>query len=259
MSYMKSVPTGASGNTRLLKSYGGGSKGPRQAYASGGAVKGLNADGPALSEGMSASGSPAKPNLARAGRKLSKKGGKKDDKDDGGKKGTTVNVVIASGGKGPDGPPPGPPMGGPPMPPPGPGGPPPMMRASGGSVTNKEYAADKRKEAETHRTMQGLNSLQALTNTAVGAISKGKVKGLNLVGGGLGGVNTAERYRLGREASDEADRAERGLAEDGKEDRRASGGKVCRSVGGPASPPRGFKAGAGGGLGRLAKIKKYGK
>jgi hypothetical protein len=32
-----------------------------------------------------------------------------------------------------------------------------------------------------------------------------------------------------------------------------------RSVGGPASPPRGFDAGAGGGLGRLEKMKKYGK
>lgn len=170
MSYIKSVPTGASGNTRLLKSYGGGSKGPRQAYASGGAVKGMNSDGPALDEGLAASGEPAKPNLARAGRKMSKKGGKKDDKDDGGKKGTTFDVVIASGGKGPDGPP-GPPMGGPPMPPPGAGGPPmmpPPMRASGGRV-------------------------------------------------------------------------------------------ACRSVGGPASPPKGFDAGAGGARGRLEKRDKYGK
>ena len=204
MSYIKSVPTGASGNTRLLKSYGGGSKGPRQAYASGGAVKGMNSDGPALEEGMSASGSPAKPNLARAGRKMSKKGGKKDDKDEGGKKGTTVNVVIAGGGgKGPD----GPPMGGPPMPPTGAGGPPmmpPPMRASGGRV-HSDAAEDKKMVAEMIHKHE-----------------KEDHKGTKMT-----------RFR--------------------------KGGMACRSVGGPASPPRGFDAGAGGARGRLEKRDKYGK
>ena len=39
---------------------------------------------------------------------------------------------------------------------------------------------------------------------------------------------------------------------------RKSGGRVAKSVGGPAKPVKGFDAGAGGGKGRLEKIKKYG-
>lgn len=181
MTYMKSVRSGAEGNTRLQKQYGGGSTPPRQHYASGGAVKG--GGNPSLDEGLSAAGSPAKPSLARPGRKMAGKGGKKD-----GKKGTNVNVIIMGKG-GPDaGAPPMPPMadaGGPPMPPPG--GPP--MRASGGRVSKSDAA-----------------------------------------------VKIAA-----------------------KEESRKGGGKVCRSVGGPAMPPRGFDGGAGGARGRLEKIKKYGK
>lgn len=187
MSYMKDARSGAVGNTRLLGKYGGGSSGPRQAYANGGAVKARADGGPAMAEGISASGSPAKPSLARPSRKVGK--GKAKGKD--GK--THINVIVApQSGASPGGPAPGPgPMAGPPpgppppmpMPPPGagPGGPPmpPPMRAKGGVVYRK--------------------------------------KG--------GRVGTAE----------------------------------CRSVGGPASPPKGFDAGAGGGKGRMEKIKKYGK
>ena len=39
---------------------------------------------------------------------------------------------------------------------------------------------------------------------------------------------------------------------------RKSGGRVGKSVGGPAKPLTGMDAGAGGGKGRLEKIKKYG-
>lgn len=129
MSYLKQYGTSAKGNDRLLKSYGGNagsSPMARQKYASGGAVKAKEGN-PSLSEGLSAAdGAPAKPSLARPGRKMAK--GK-----DAGKKGTTVNIVIA--GKGPDAgpkpdmpmPPPGAGPGGPPMPPP-------PMRANGGAV-----------------------------------------------------------------------------------------------------------------------------
>lgn len=185
MSDYDSIRTGAAGNNRLLKSYGGGSTGPRQAYATGGMVKGSN---PSLSEGLTAAGGAAKPSLARPGRKMASKGKSKD------KKGTQVNVVIAQAPptEKPEGPMPmmppmgGPPPGPPPMPPPpmagppGPGGPMPPMRAFGGPVAKKDEA-----------------------------------------------VKIAKREE--------------------------------RSVGGPASPPRGFDAGAGGARGRLEKIKEYGK
>lgn len=138
MSYLKQYGTSAKGNDRLLKQYGGSSGSSpmaRQHYAAGGKVGG----NPSLSEGLSAAGAegaPAKPSLARPGRKMAGKGGAKK----GGK--TNVNVIIAQAPPkgdmaappkdmaGPPGPPPGPPM-----PPPGP--PPGMpMRASGGRISN---------------------------------------------------------------------------------------------------------------------------
>ena len=132
MSYLKGVRTGAEGNNTLLKSYGGGSSAPRQGYATGGSVGSLNKDGPALSEGLAASGAPAKRSLARPGRKIGKGAGKKKDAK------TNINVIVAPSAPKEAGPGPMPPMGGPPpgppMPPPGAGGPPMPMRASGGAV-----------------------------------------------------------------------------------------------------------------------------
>ena len=120
MSYMKGTPTNAVGNKRLLKSYGSGSSGPRQAYASGGAVKHRAMGGPAMDEGMApAEGMAAKPNLSRPGRKMHGKGGK-----DAGKKGTNVNVIVMPHAPGAG----GPPMGGAPGPVGAPG-PPPRSRA----------------------------------------------------------------------------------------------------------------------------------
>lgn len=131
---------GSEGNVRLLKQYGGGSSPPRQHYASGGVVA-KSGSNPALAEGIAASGSPAKPNTSKPGRKAKGKNA--------GKKGTNVNVIVMPKGDDkppmppmppvipmPEGPPPmpmppvgagpvGPPPGGPPMPP---------MRATGGRV-----------------------------------------------------------------------------------------------------------------------------
>lgn len=87
MSYKSIARSGAEGNTHLLKSYGGGSSGPRQAYATGGAVR--SSPNPALAEGLSAAGGAAKPSLARPGRKMASKAKGK------GKKETQINVIVA--------------------------------------------------------------------------------------------------------------------------------------------------------------------
>lgn len=215
MSYMKEARSGAVGNTRLLKSYGGGSTGPRQHYASGGAVKGLNKDGPAMAEGVSAAGEAAKLNLGRPGRRM---GGKLPMKKPStkGSKGTHINVIVmGKGGPGdgaaaPAGPGPG---AMPPMPPPDmsagppPGGPPmPPMRKHGGRVDKDDEKQDK-----------------AMTTRMVHEHEKHMHKGQ--------GLTKLKKH----------------------------GGRIARSVGGPAKPPRGFDAGAGGAKGRLEKIKEYGR
>lgn len=282
MSYMKDARSGAVGNTRLLGKYGGGSSGPRQAYANGGAVKARADGGPAMAEGISASGSPAKPSLARPSRKVGKGKAK-------GKEGKThINVIVApQSGASPGGPAPGPgPMAGPPpgpppmpMPPPGagPGGPPmPPMRANGGVVYRKKGGRVNR--AEGGRSTLSADSVRAAQDERDKADSQGRGRdlsgGLGLVSGtlaaatrmripnlivaGLNGALAASSQSRRNEHLEEADRISRGRVEPGKEDRK-DGGRACRSVGGPASPPKGFDAGAGGAKGRIEKIKKYGK
>ena len=154
-SYKSIAPKDSEGNRRLLSKYGGGSKGPRQPYATGGAVKraaggmvddedDMPDDGSGGMPDMSAEGDSAPPRLDRPGRKMHGKDKGKDKKG-----GTNVNVIIMPSGGAPGGPPPpggpmppmmaGPPPGpppGPPMPPPGagPGGPPMGMHKNGGRV-----------------------------------------------------------------------------------------------------------------------------
>ncbi len=207
MSYLKQYGTSAKGNDRLLKQYGGSSGSSpmaRQHYATGGAVKG---DSPSLSEGLGAAeGSPAKPSLARPGRKMAGKG------KSAGKGKTNVNVIIAqappkeAAPKG-DMPMAGPP--GPPMPPPGPppGGPPMPMRASGGRISN------------------------------------------------LG------KYAHGGKVTTKGDKAEEIAEKEESGGKYACGGRIGRKEGGPAIGlhAKGKLVGSGGGLGRLAKAKKYGR
>lgn len=310
MSYMKGVRSGAEGNRSLLKQYGGNSgSGPaaRQHYASGGAVKGGN---PSLNEGLSAAadGKPAKPSLARPGRKMPGK-----SKSKGGK--TNVNVIIAQApdkgamppalGAGPGGPPP--------MPPPGPppGGPPMPMRASGGrianlgkyahggKVTTKGDEAGRIAKKETHgaepyakgghvkradggptpgeqmnaaRKRRDDASSDRTSEAIKGASHAGIAAGLAGVPGKLGKVlkwgNAAisgsgvlgAASAHGRKGAAEAEmkRLGEGKATEGEEDRKA-GGRVARKEGGPVMGLKNSQGGAGGGSGRLAKVRMYGK
>jgi len=209
MSSHKIARSGAEGNTRLLAQYGGGSKGPRQGYATGGAVN------PSLDEGLAAAGdSGMKP---MKGDKADKKSAK-----------TNINIIVNGPDKatpvpvaGPPAPmpmpppppmPPAPPMGasgmGPPMggPPMGPGGPGLPMRAKGGRV-------EKHSDAKFDK---------AMVKTAVGKHEAAKHPGIP---------------------------------------------KTKLSTGGPANPPtekgmlaeKGMQGGGGGAIGRLEKLKAYGK
>ena len=298
MSYMKGVRQGSEGNTSLLKSYGGGSTGPRQGYATGGSV-GFNKDGPALSEGLSAAGTPAKPSLARPGRKISK-GKKKEAK-------TNINVIVAPSAP-KEGPPPMPAMAGPPgpppMPPPGAGGPPmPPMRASGGRVDadckdavhkhdrqmhkgqgltklriggkvkkradggRADISKDSLKYAKEQRAVADTKEFGRNAHVGIGALGVGASL-LPRIGKGLRAVNllnaagqassAADANKERNAALNRAHRAERGLVAEGEEDRK-HGGKVSRAEGGPVMGLKNKDGGAGGGEGRLAKIKMYGK
>lgn len=206
-SHKMGARSGAVGNTRLLAQYGGGSKGPRQGYATGGAVN------PSLDEGLAAAGDSGSGMKPMKGDKADKKSAK-----------TNINIIVNGPDKtapvpvaGPPAPmpmpppppmPPAPPMGasgmGPPMGPPmGPGGPGLPMRAKGGRV-------------EKH------TDAKSMVKTAVGKHEAAKHPGKP---------------------------------------------RTPLSVGGPANPPtekgmlaeKGFQGGGGGAIGRLEKIKKFGK
>lgn len=270
MTYMKGVRASNEGNASLLKQYGGGKSGGKHAdggkcYASGGAVKSGN---PSLGEGLSAAGGPSKPSLARPGRKMPGKSA--------GKGKTNINVVVMSPKGGDDKPmPPMADAGGPPMMPPGAGGPPgapPMpMRASGGRVKREDggstISKDSKEEAAKLRDSSGSKAKSALFSagsaaaTALANRIPGGGKIARGIGHGLTGINAGfavDSIRNSRKDAAEADRIEKGQAKDGEEDRK-SGGKVCRAPGGPVGGLSNSQGGAGGGMGRLAKIKKYGK
>lgn len=197
----------------------GGTSSGRKAYADGGTVRSAN---PALDEGISAS-SKAMP----MGKPKADKGQAK----------TNINVVVQPGASGMAPPPPmpmpGPMAGPPPMPPAGgppapglPGGPgamamPMPMRAAGGRVKHDDAAMDK-----------------AATKTAVHKHEKAMHPGKPLTKLAKGGAAKMPSF-----APTPAPKAPMPVA------KKAPGAPV------PKSP----MAGAGGGLGRLQKIKSYGK
>lgn len=298
MSYLKDVRSGSEGNKTLLKQYGGTSgAADRKGYATGGSVSGMNKDGPAMAEGLSAAGAPAKRSLARPGRKIAGKGKKKEAK-------TNINVIVASSPPKEPPAPPMPPMGGPPpgppMPPPGAGGPPGMpMRAAGGRVDackeaihkhdkqmhkgqgltklriggkvkkradggstisedSKREVARLRGEADQSRGSRNLSGGIAAGSGILGSVgNRLQRSGFKPFGLAMGALSGAAHLASRREDK-EADRIERGKAEPGKED-RAKGGKVCRAEGGPVMGLSNEDGGAMGGKARLAKIKMYGK
>lgn len=201
MAYRPARP-GSEGNTRLLAKYGGGSKPPRQHYATGGAVKGEN---PALDEGMEAA-----PIADLGDEKPSKskkdKGDKKDAK-------TSINIVVMpKADAAPPMPPPGaagmsppPPMPMPPMPPPGagPGGPPmPPMRAKGGRVMKHDDAAMDKKAVKSavHKHEAGMHPGKPMTKLAKGGpakepTTKSMLSEKGFQGGGGGAMGRLEKMK----------------------------------------------------------------
>lgn len=234
----KIARSGSEGNARLLKEYGGTSSG-RKAYADGGAVR-----NPALDEGLSAA---SKPGLSA-----------KPAKADKGQARTNINVVMTPGSSGMAppppmpgamaGPPPMPPVGGPPMPglPGGPGAVAPMpMRAAGGRVSAKDQAmkhdvtgTSPGKYARGGKVHDDAAMDKAATKAAVHKHEKAMHPGKPMTKLAKGGMAKMPSY-----APHPAPKATMPVA------KKAPGAPV----------PKNPMAGAGGGLGRLQKIKDYGK
>ena len=283
---------GSEGNMRLLKQYGGGSTPPRQHFATGGAVR--SGGNPALDEGLFASGQAARPNLSRPGRKAKKDKDKAKtninivlmgkDKD-------AAPPAMPPGGPmaaaGPMPPPPMPMPMKPPMGPPmaGPDGPPMPMRASGGRVNRADGGA-----VEEQGWVEARARFPKLSRGAAPKASSGPSGG-SAVGGALDAADRVMNGPLPRPLRMMVPRGK--SAEDKPSDdatKKASGGRAEKhddeamdkkmiaasvrkheksrhpdepmtklSMGGPAKPPVGIDDGAGGGMGRLQKIKAYGK
>lgn len=195
----KIAPSGAQGNMRLLKAYGGGSTPPRQAYANGGEV-----GNPSLDEGLAAAGDMGKSKPGKDGKGKDKKEAK-----------VNINVIVAAKDKdapapAPTGaaglappppmpmPPPAPMAGPPPGPMPGPGMP---MRAAGGRVKHDDAKMDKKLiDKEIHKHEAGMHPGKPMTKLAKGGpvkepTTKGMLAEKGYQGGGGGAVGRLEKTK----------------------------------------------------------------
>ena len=137
-------------------------------------------------------------------------------------------------------------------------------RADGGradiSKDSLKYAKEQRAVADTKEF--GRNAHVGIGALGVGAsllprIGKG-LRAVNLLNAAGQASSAADANKERNAALNRAHRAERGLVAEGEEDRK-HGGKVSRAEGGPVGGLSNKDGGAGGGEGRLAKIKMYGK
>lgn len=136
-----------------------------------------------------------------------------------------------------------------------------VKREEGGRISedSKTEAAKLRNKASQDRGLRNVSGGAAGLLGVLGSVGNNLQRKGNLPMAIANGVLSAGSHLSSKSSDAEADRIEKGLVKPGEEDRK-SGGRACKDGGGAVGLREGGKmVGSGGGLGRLAKMKKYGK